>query len=98
MKLFFAVAVAFVSGSGRVGLPIDSPAIGAWSSATLHDPDWQQRIRRFWDEHLRVLMSVKDGYAFFAVEKGREQHHEHGAPLPLPARTHALKLARSATA
>lgn len=33
------------------------------------DLKWQQRIRAFWDEHFTVLMSLKDGYAYFALRK-----------------------------
>lgn len=45
------------------------------------------RIAAFWDEHLPVLMSVKSGYAFFALTKdgrivrGEEPEFEETIPL-----------------
>jgi len=32
------------------------------------DPDWQAEIRRFWNGHLPVVMSVKDGYSYYAID------------------------------
>lgn len=34
-----------------------------------HDIPRQDRIRAFWDQHFPVMMSVKDGYAYFAIRK-----------------------------
>ena len=31
------------------------------------DEEWRQQIRDFWDRHFPLIMSVKSGYAFFAV-------------------------------
>jgi hypothetical protein len=48
----------------------------------------KQRIRSFWDDHLPVLMSVKSGYAYFAIERtslrvvrGDEPEYEVAVPL-----------------
>ena len=34
-----------------------------------NDEEWRGRIREFWDAHLPVLMSVKSGYGYFAIER-----------------------------
>ena len=31
------------------------------------DPQWQSDIRSFWDSHFPFMLSVKSGYAYFAV-------------------------------
>ena len=31
------------------------------------DEDWQAEIKRFWDGHFPIIMSVRDGYAYYAV-------------------------------
>lgn len=31
------------------------------------DVEWQEEIRRFWNLHFPVVMSVKDGYAYYAI-------------------------------
>lgn len=36
--------------------------------AAADDEQWQVRIRGFWDAHLPLIMSVKSGYAYFAIE------------------------------
>lgn len=37
--------------------------------AALDDKDsvWQENIRKFWDKHLPILMSVADGYEYYAI-------------------------------
>ena len=32
------------------------------------DDEWKDDIKAFWDNHLPIVMSVKDGYEYFAVE------------------------------
>jgi hypothetical protein len=34
-----------------------------------NDLRWQEEIRRFWDRHFPVFMSVKSGYAYFAIRQ-----------------------------
>ncbi len=48
----------------------------------------QQRIRSFWDDHLSIVLSLKNGYAFFAIERatlhvvvGEEPEFEETTPL-----------------
>src|SRR5437868_4112791 len=36
--------------------------------AAADDEQWQRRIREFWDAHLPIVMSVKSGYSYFAIE------------------------------
>lgn len=31
------------------------------------DPEWRREIIRFWDGHLPILLSVRDGYSYYAV-------------------------------
>ncbi len=33
------------------------------------DLDWMSRIRSFWDNHLPIMLSVKTGYAYFAIRR-----------------------------
>ena len=52
------------------------------------DADWQQRITQFWDRHFPVLMSVKDGYAYCALDLGtfqvvRGEEPEYEATVPI---------------
>jgi len=52
------------------------------------DVDWQQRITQFWDRHFPVLMSVKDGYAYCALDLGtfqvvRGEEPEYEATVPI---------------
>lgn len=32
------------------------------------DEDWRREISHFWDEHFPIMMSVKAGYAYFAIQ------------------------------
>lgn len=34
------------------------------------DPVWSKSIQEFWDEHFPIVMSVKCGYAYFAIQHG----------------------------
>jgi hypothetical protein len=52
------------------------------------DEKWKGKIREFWDNHLPVLMSLKSGYAYFAIEKttlhvvcGEEPEYEETLPI-----------------
>jgi hypothetical protein len=52
------------------------------------DVSWQQSIRTFWDDHLPILMSVKSGYAYFAIKRttlgvvqGEEPEYEETSPV-----------------
>lgn len=46
------------------------------------DAEWTESIIRFWDGHLPILLSVKSGYAYLAVDQklqivvGREPEYE----------------------
>ena len=31
------------------------------------DEDWTSGIRAFWDSHLPIVLSVRDGYAYYAI-------------------------------
>jgi hypothetical protein len=52
------------------------------------DEDWKQEIEAFWDDHCPILISVKSGYAYFAIERGslrvvrgEEPEFEETAPV-----------------
>jgi hypothetical protein len=52
------------------------------------DIDWKEAITRFWDRHFPVLMSVKSGYAYFALDletfqvvQGEEPEYEETTPI-----------------
>jgi len=52
------------------------------------DIEWKQDITRFWDRHFPVLMSVKNGYAYFALDletfqvvQGEEPEYEETTPI-----------------
>lgn len=52
------------------------------------DVDWKESITRFWDRHFPVLMSVKNGYAYFALDletfqvvQGEEPEYEETTPI-----------------
>ena len=36
--------------------------------AAENDEDWQRNIIQFWDQHLPIFFSVKDGYTYFAIK------------------------------
>ena len=38
-------------------------------SAATGDDAWQQSIRRFWDAHFPIMVSVKSGYAYAAIRE-----------------------------
>ena len=38
-------------------------------SAAEDDESWKSEITQFWDQHLPFLMSLKSGYAYFAIER-----------------------------
>lgn len=49
--------------------------------AAEHDKKWQKSIRTFWDGHLPLVLSVEDGYAYYAIRQdqivyGREPEFE----------------------
>ncbi|MDE6627369.1 MAG: SMI1/KNR4 family protein [Lachnospiraceae bacterium] len=37
------------------------------------DIEWQQEIISWWDKYLPIVMSVKDGYSFFAIDLYNEK-------------------------
>ncbi|MFO0667235.1 MAG: hypothetical protein U0174_25000 [Polyangiaceae bacterium] len=37
------------------------------------DAAWSARIRAFWDSHFPILLSVKSGNAYFAIERSRHR-------------------------
>ena len=49
----------------------DSFQWNEWESLSLAaaqgDTAWQESIIKFWDTHLPIFMSVKDGYSYYAV-------------------------------
>lgn len=42
-----------------------------WETLSLdsaeHDIAWEMEIKEFWDRHLPILMSVQNGYAYYAI-------------------------------
>jgi hypothetical protein len=46
-----------------------------WASQD-NDTEWQATVKEFWDKHFPFLLSVKTGYAFFAVSL---KEHNFGA-------------------
>lgn len=98
----FAVAIALaMSGDEKSWIVTSTEVRGesgkafawnAWEQLSLEaaerDQAWQQRIRSFWDHHLPVVLSLKLGYAFLALEKtslqivvGEEPEFEETRPL-----------------
>jgi hypothetical protein len=56
--------------------------------AAADDEQWKREVMEFWDRHFPILMSVKSGYAFFAVDRerhavvvGEEPEFEEVSPL-----------------
>jgi len=52
------------------------------------DDEWRRAVRGFWDDHLPVLMSVRSGYAYCAMERssgrivrGDEPEYEVTTPV-----------------
>jgi hypothetical protein len=65
------------------------------------DIAWKHSVTRFWDRHLPVLMSVKNGYAYvaldletFQVVQGEEPDYEETTPLAGSFRELVQMLAR----
>jgi len=57
-------------------------------NAAEDDEDWKAQISEFWDEHFPLFMSVKSGYAYFAIERqggavvvGEEPDFGEASPL-----------------
>lgn len=50
------------------------------------DLEWVEQIKSFWDQHLPIALSVKDGYAYHALREdgsivsGREPEFEETSP------------------
>ncbi len=79
------------------GRPVPVVA-GAGARALGSDAQWQQAVRTFWGQHFPVRMSVKSGYAFFAVHqqgqrivRGEEPEYE-GAAVVTKSFTGFLKM------
>ncbi|MBP2110406.1 hypothetical protein J2Z70_000545 [Paenibacillus silagei] len=36
--------------------------------AAAGDPAWQSEITAWWDHHMPIVMSVGDGYSFYAID------------------------------
>lgn len=36
------------------------------------DNDWQEEITGFWDEHIPIILSVRDGYSYYALNVGSD--------------------------
>ena len=32
-----------------------------------HDEEWKRSIIQFWDDHLPIFLSVRSGYAYYAI-------------------------------
>jgi len=54
----------------------DSEAAFSWNQweidsleAAGNNLQWKQKIWDFWDNHFTIMMSLKSGYAFFAIQK-----------------------------
>jgi hypothetical protein len=83
----------------------DSSSAYAWNewerqslSAAEGDGQWMARITEFWDRHFPFLMSVKSGYAYFAIEReslavvvGEEPEYEETQQLA-PSLAEVLEL------
>jgi hypothetical protein len=99
MTAGFAVAVALaVSGDEKSWVLTSTDFRGSsekafawneWEKLSLDwakgDQTWQQRIR--WDVHLPIVLSVKSGYSFYAIERttlqvvhGEEPEFEETTP------------------
>ncbi len=73
----------------------DTPyAWNQWEIDSLNDAgddlEWASEIRRFWDRHFPILLSVKSGYAYFAIREsdfrivcGEEPEYEETSELAL---------------
>lgn len=52
------------------------------------DEEWQAEIKKFWDSHFPIIMSVRDGYSYYAISmengsivKGVEPEFEECWPV-----------------
>ena len=85
--------------SGESGLAF---AWNEWERQSIEaaegDEELERRVVAFWDSHLPILLSVKSGYAYFAIEqsslrivRGEEPEYEEATPLA-PSFTALLQL------
>jgi hypothetical protein len=62
-----------LSASDYAGASGSAFAWNEWERVTLtaagEDDPWKEEIRVFWDRHFPLLLSVKSGYAYFAIER-----------------------------
>ena len=81
-----------LSASDFIGSSASAYAWNEWEvqslAAAIGDQKWMERIRGFWSQHFPILMSVKSGYAFLAIERqslgvvvGEEPEFEETSPL-----------------
>ena len=74
------------------GNPSGAYAWNEWELQSLvaaaDDDEWRAGIQAFWDRHFPILMSVKSGYAYFAIDResraivvGEEPEFEEAAPI-----------------
>lgn len=85
-KAWFLTARDF---AGEPGPPF---AWNEWERQSIEaaegDEELERRVVAFWDSHLPILLSVKSGYAYFAMEqsslsivRGEEPEYEETTPL-----------------
>lgn len=63
----------FLTGREFAGEAGSAYAWNEWERQSLEaaggDAKWQQSIRAFWDAHIPIVLTVKSGYGYFAVER-----------------------------
>ena len=63
----------FVTSGDILGTNASAYCWNEWELQSLGaadgDAKWQAEIRQFWDQHFPVILSVKSGYAYFAVRQ-----------------------------
>jgi hypothetical protein len=38
------------------------------------DTEWKQEITKFWDRYLPIVLSVRDGYSYYATDTHNENN------------------------
>lgn len=44
------------------------------TEAAENDLEWKDEISSFWDNHIPIMLSVKDGYSFFAIRLNSDNY------------------------
>ncbi len=62
----------FLCSSDYAGLSESAYSWNEWELLSLEqakdDEEWRKTIKGFWDAHIPILLSVKRGYAFYALQ------------------------------